>query len=142
MLLMELHRSERTRKPKTIWEQKETSSAARDSKITKKAVRMIKETVLKAVATSILSEDLGLNRQSLSELSDYIPSFKLQYLYSKLLCTTLTKLKLFQKFLTSSIVTKIVENTNSYVENVRNDSFFSNFNFYIREWILINITDI
>ena len=142
MLLMELRRSERTRKPKTIWEQKGAPSAARDPKITKKAARTMKETALKAVATVTLSENLGLNRQSLPELPDYIPPFKLQYLHSKPLYTALTKLELFQKFLTSSIVTKIVENTNSYVENVRNDSFFSDSDSYTREWTPVNTTDI
>ena len=39
-------------------------------------------------------------------------------------------------------MTKIVENTNSYAENARNDSFFSDSDSYAREWTPVNITDI
>ena len=74
---MELRRSERTRKPKTIWEQKGAPSIARDLKIMKKAARTVKKTALKAVIISTLFDDLGLNKQSLSELLDYVPPFKL-----------------------------------------------------------------
>ena len=92
---MELRRSERTRKPKTIWEQKGAPSAARDPKITKKAARTVEKTALKAVATGTLPDDLGLNKQSLPELPDYVPPFKLQYLHLKPLYTASTELKLF-----------------------------------------------
>ena len=40
-------------------------------------------------------------------------------------CTALTELERFLKFLTPSIVVKIVENTNNYAETARFDPFFS-----------------
>ena len=64
-------KSQRQRKPRTIWEEKGAPSAASDPKFTKKAVRTIEKIVLKTVTTGSLLKTTGLDAVHLLELSTY-----------------------------------------------------------------------
>lgn len=75
---MELRRSQRQRKPKTIQEQKGAPSAASDLKVTRKAARTVEKTALKPIATGTFPEGCGgLKKNSLPELPDYTPPLNL-----------------------------------------------------------------
>ena len=50
------------KKPRTMWEEKRVSSAAKDPKVPKKAARTVGITVLKSIATGPLPEDAGLEQ--------------------------------------------------------------------------------
>ena len=76
---MELHRSQRQPKPKTIWEEKGAPSVARDSKITKKTDRTEQKTTLKSVVSESLPKILKLDVNQLLNLSTYKPSFELRF---------------------------------------------------------------
>ena len=51
----------RSRKARTIWEQKGAPSASKDPKITKKAARTVAKTALKPIITGPLPKETGLN---------------------------------------------------------------------------------
>ena len=55
---MQLRRTQRVPKPKTIWEQKGAPSAAKDPKITKKNDRTEQKTALKPIAFGPVPEAL------------------------------------------------------------------------------------
>jgi hypothetical protein len=65
---MESRRSQRTKAPRTIWEQKGAPSAALDPKITKKTARTEQKTALKPVAIGPLLETVELDEKDLPEL--------------------------------------------------------------------------
>lgn len=116
--------SEYKRTFKSIWKEKEASFAASDPKISKKAVCDKEKIVLKTISICIFPNDLGFDKNQLPEFPMYDPPFNLQKQQSKLLVSDLTKLEIFQQFLMSSIMVRIVENTNSYTENFyKNCSF-------------------
>ena len=118
---MDLRRSERTRKLRTVWEQKGAPSAASDPKLSKKSARTVEKTTLKPVAIGPLPSQVTLQHNDLPNLPDYTPPLKLQFQHSESLISPTTELQTFQHYLTSEIVTIIVRNTNSYTENVRNN---------------------
>ena len=70
---MDLRRSKRIPKPRTIWEAKGAPSAASDPKVTKNTARTEQQTVLKPIAVGPLSEALEINENQLPELSEYEP---------------------------------------------------------------------
>ena len=89
---MELRRSQRQPKPKTIWEEKGAPSAARDPKITKRTDRTEQKTALKPVTVGPLPKTLEIDVNQLSDLPVYKPSLELRFEFSKSL------LKGFSKF--------------------------------------------
>jgi hypothetical protein len=109
-------RSQRTPRPKTIWEEKGAPSAARDPKITKKAAQTEKKTALKPIATGPLP---GLDEKCLPELPTYKPPLELHFEPSESLATGLSELHTFQRLLMPANVDIIVEATNSYAFNAR-----------------------
>ena len=98
---MILHRSKRTSVPRTIWKEKDASSAASDPKITKKSVRTEQEIVLKPIAIDPLPETTELDEKDLPKLPTYEPPFNLQFQTLKSLVTDLSELQTFQQLLTS-----------------------------------------
>ena len=92
---MELHRSQRQPKPKTIWEEKGAPSAARDPKITKRTDRTEQKTALKPVVSGPLSETFEFDVNQLSNLSVYKPSLELRFESSKSLLKDLSELDTF-----------------------------------------------
>ena len=141
---MELRRSQREPKPRTIWEEKGAPSAAKDPKINKKTDRTEQKTVLKPVTTGPLPKTLKINENQLPKLSEYEPPLNLQFQRSKSLVTDLSQLDTFYRFLTPAIIDKIVESTNNYTENVRNTDFVEeeDSEFLFRPWKPIKITEI
>jgi hypothetical protein len=111
-----LRRSQRTPKPKTIWEEKGAPSAARDPKITQKSARTEKKTALKPIATGPLP---GLDEKRLPELPTYEPPLELCFAPPESLATSLLELHTFQRLLTPAIIDIIVEAINSYALNAR-----------------------
>jgi hypothetical protein len=116
---MDLRRSERARKPRTVWEQKGAPSTASDPKISQKSARTAEKTALKPIATETLPPQVTLERNNLPDLPDYTPPLELHFEHSKPLISPITELKTFQHFLTPEIIAIIVRNTNSYAENTR-----------------------
>jgi Transposase IS4 len=143
---MQLRRSQRQSKPKTIWEQKGAPSAASDPKVTRKAARTVDKTALKPVATGTFPKDCGglnLKKHSLPELPDYTPPLNLQFQPSISLYAGLTELQIFQQLITPDIISRIVAATNSHAERVRGaDPIFSDPDSCIRRWKPVNATDI
>ena len=92
---MELYRSERARKPKMIWKQKDAPSEASDPRISKKVFCMIEKIALKPMATGPLPAHINLDHSNLPELPDHIPLFELQFEHSKLFITPTTELQGF-----------------------------------------------
>ena len=115
---MELCRSQRQPKPRTVWEEKGAPSAARDPKITKRTDRTEQKTTLKPVVSDSLPKTLEIDVNRLPDLPTYEPSLKLRFEYSKSFLQGLSQLNMFQKLLTFFIIDRIVESTNSYTENV------------------------
>jgi Lethal giant larvae(Lgl) like, C-terminal len=74
---MDLRRSKRISKPKTIWEEKGAPSTASDPKITKKTAQMAQETTLKPIITSPLPEIIKLDENDLLKLPTYKPPLNL-----------------------------------------------------------------
>jgi hypothetical protein len=111
---MELRRSRREPRPKTIWEQKGAPPAAKALKITKKSARTEKKTALKPIAAGPLPEAVNLDEKQLPELPTYYPPLKLRFQPAESLATDLSELYTFQKLLTPAIVKEIVQATNSY----------------------------
>ena len=80
---MELRRSQRQSKPKTIWEERGAPSAARDPKITKKTDRTAQKTALKSIVIEPLPEVSEFDVKQLSDLSIYESSLTLRFTLSK-----------------------------------------------------------
>ena len=143
---MELRRSQRQPKPKTIWEEKGAPCAARDLKITKRTDRTEQKTALKPVASGSLPKALELDVNQLSDLPVYKPSLELRFEPSKSLLEGLSELDTFQRLFTPAIIDKIVTSTNSYAENARNtnsnDEEEEDPESFARPWKLVNTTDI
>ena len=117
---MELRRSQRQPKPKTIWEEKSVPCAARDPKITKRTDRTEQKTTFKSVVSESLPKTFELDVNQLSDLPVYKSSLELRFELSKSLLEGLSKLDTFQRLFTSTIIDKIVTSMNNYIENVRN----------------------
>ena len=115
---MELRRSQRQSKFKTIWEERGVPSAARDLKITKKTDRTVQKTTLKSIIIEPLSEVFEFDVKQLPDLSIYELSLTLRFTFSKSLVQDLLQFITFQQLLTSVIIDKIVESINSYVKNI------------------------
>ena len=143
---MELHRSQRQPKPKTIWEEKSVPCTAKDPKIIKRTDRTEQKTALKPVASGSLPKAFELDVNQLSDLPAYKPSLELRFEPSKSLLEGLSELDTFQRLFTSAIIDKIVILTNNYVENVRNinsyDEEEEDPEFFTRSWKLVNTIDI
>ncbi|KAF7506358.1 hypothetical protein GJ744_011824 [Endocarpon pusillum] len=92
---MDLRRSKRIPKPKTIWEENGAPSAAKDPKITQKTDRTKQQTALKPVPVGPLSEALEFDANQLPELPDYEPPLDLRFQPSKSLATGLSELHTF-----------------------------------------------
>jgi Transposase IS4 len=136
---MDLRRSKRTPKPKTIWEEKGAPSAASDPKITKKTARTAQETALKPIITGPLPEIIELDENDLRELPTYKPPLNLQFQASESLATGLSELDTFQRLLTPTTVSEIVIAINNYAKNARKDEEPLP---CARLWISVNSTDI
>ena len=141
---MELHRSQRQSKPKTIWEEKGAPSVARDPKITKRTDRTEQKTALKSVVSGSLSKVLELDVNQLPDLPVYKPSLELRFEHSKSLLEGLSELDTFQKLLTLIIIDRIVESTNNYVKNVHETNLNKkdDLKFFSRLWKPVNTIDI
>ncbi len=141
---MELRRSQRQPKPKTIWEEKGAPSAARDPKITKRTDRTEQKTALKPIAIGPLPEVPEFDVKQLSDLPVYEPPLALRFILSKLLLQGLSQLDTFQRLLTSAIIDRIVESTNSYVKNARETDSVDrdDLEHSIRSWKPVNTTEI
>ena len=142
---MDLHRSKRIPKPRTIWEAKGAPSAASDPKVTKNTARTEQQTALKPIAVGPLPETLEINENQLPELPEYEPPLNLQFQRSKSLATGLSQLDTFHRLLTSAIIDKIVKSTNNYTENVRNTNFDEEEEdpeSFVRPWKPVNTTEI
>ena len=120
---MDLRRSKRIPKPKTIWEAKGALSVVNDPKVTKNTVRTEQRTTFKPIITGPLPKAFKIDENQLLELPEYEPPLILQFQWSKSLVTGLSQLNTFQRLLTSTIIDKIVESTNNYTENVQNTNF-------------------
>lgn len=132
-------KSQRVRKPITIWEEKKAPPAASDPKITKKTARNRPETALQPVATGPLPEATKLDEFHLPDLPIYDPPLKLRYKPSKSNATGLSKLQIFKRLFPQAVVDIIVDATNSYAENAREAA--EEFPF-ARPWKSVNSTDI
>jgi hypothetical protein len=131
-------RSQRTPRPKTIWEEKGASFAARDPKITKKTAQTEEKTALKLIATEPLP---GLDEKRLPDLSTYKPPFELRFEPSESLAIGLSELHTFQRLLTPTIVDIIVEATNSYALNAH-EITEEDLDLQTRPWKPVNLTEI
>ena len=132
-------KSQRLRKPATIWEQKGAPFTARDPKITKKTARTVEKTALKPIATGPLPEAVGFDAAHLPELPTYKPPLKLQFQPSISLTTDLSELTVFQQLLMPAIIDRIVDVTNSYAVNAyTNDSEILELNFHTQPWKPVN----
>jgi hypothetical protein len=72
-------KSQRARRPITIWEEKKAPLAASDPKISKKSARDRPETALRSIATGPLSEASKLDEFHLPDLLIYDSPLKLRY---------------------------------------------------------------
>ena len=120
---MELYRSQRQPKPKTIWKEKGAPSVARDPKIIKRTDRTEQKTALKPVVVGSLPKTLEIDVNQLPNLSVYKPSLELRFEPSKSLLKGLSKLNTFQKLFIPIIIDRIVESTNSCVKTVRQTNY-------------------
>jgi hypothetical protein len=85
-------KSQRNRKPRTVWEEKRAPSAASDLKITEKTARIKKKTALKLIITRPLPTTIDFDEAHLPELSIYKLSLKLQFQRLESLATGLSEL--------------------------------------------------
>ena len=92
---MDLRRSKRIPKPKTIWEVKGAPSAASDPKVTKNTARTEQRTTFKPIAAGPLPKAFEIDENQLSKLPEYEPSLILQFQRSKSLITSLSQLDTF-----------------------------------------------
>jgi Transposase IS4 len=132
-------KSQRARKPVTIWEEKKAPSPASDPKITKKIARDRPETALRPVATGPLPAASELDEKHLPDLPTYEPPLKLRYEPSESSSTDLSELQTFKKLFPQAVVDIIVDTTNSYAENAC--KIAEEFPF-ARPWKPVNSTDI
>nr|AEH41556.1 hypothetical protein [Endocarpon pusillum] len=132
-------KSQRVRKPVTIWEEKRAPSPATDPKITKKKARNRPETALRPVATEHLPLSSEFDENHLPELPAYEPLLKLRYKSSESSATGLSELQTFKKLFSQAVIDIIVDATNSYAENARQIAKECPF---ARPWKLVNSTDI
>jgi len=136
---MTLRKSQRVRKPVTVWEEKSAPSPASDPKITRKTARNQPETALRPIATGPLPKSSKLDENHLPDLPTYEPPLKLRYKPSESSASGLSKLQTFKKLFSQVVVDIIVNATNSYAENARETTEkFSE----IRPWKPVNSTDI
>ena len=100
--------------------------------------------MLKPVVSDPLPKMLEIDVNRLPDLPTYEPSLKLRFERSKSFLQGLSQLDTFQKLLTSSIIDRIVESTNSYTENVRNTDFEEEEDpeSFSRSWKPVNTIDI
>jgi len=112
-------KSQRARKPVTIWEEKKAPPAASDPKITKKTARIRPETALRPITTGALPDASELDEFHLPDLPAYEPPLKLRFKPSKSSATGLSKLQIFKKLFPQAVIDIIVDATNSYAENAR-----------------------
>jgi hypothetical protein len=85
-------KSQRSRRPITIWEEKKAPPAASDPKITEKTARNRPETALRPVTTGPLPKAVEFNEFQLPDLPTYDPPLKLRYEPSESSATGLSKL--------------------------------------------------
>jgi hypothetical protein len=85
-------KSQRTRKPITIWEEKKAPPAASDPKITNKTARIRPETALQPIATGPLPAASELDENHLPDLPIYKPPLELRYEPSESSSTGLSEL--------------------------------------------------
>jgi hypothetical protein len=103
----------------------------------------VEKTALKPIATGPLPTAFGFDADHLPELPTYKPPLDLQFQPSKSLATGLSELGVFQQLLTSTIIDRIVDATNSYAANVRaNNPKFLELDSQARPWKPVNSTDI
>jgi hypothetical protein len=112
-------KSQRARKPVTIWEEKQAPPPASDPKITKKSARNRPETALRSIVTWPLPAATELNENHFPDLSIYEPPLKLRCKPFKSSSTGLSELQMFKKLFPQAVVNIIVDATNSYAENTR-----------------------
>ncbi|KAF7506334.1 hypothetical protein GJ744_011907 [Endocarpon pusillum] len=140
---MELRRSQRQPKPRTIWEERGAPSASRDPKITKRTDRTEQQTALKPIAIGPLPKTLEIDVNQLPDLPAYKPPLELRFERSKPLLEGLLELNTFQKLLTPAIINRIVESTNSYAKNARETDLDENDpESFSRPWKPVNIVNI
>ena len=136
-------KSQRLRKPRTIWEEKGAPAAAKDPKITKTTARTVEKTALKPIATGPLPKAVGFDAAHLPELPAYRPPLEIQFQPSISLATGLSELEIFQKLLTPAIIDRIVDATNSYALNARaNDPEILKLDSHTRSWKSVNSTEL
>ena len=92
---MDLRRSQRIPKPRSIWEAKGAPCAANDPKVTKKTARTERQTALKPIPAGPLPKALEINENQLPELPEYEPPLNLQFQRLKSLATDLLQLDTF-----------------------------------------------
>ena len=92
---MELRRSQRQPKSKTIWEEKGVPSTVRDLKITKRTDRTEQKTTLKPITVGPLPKTFEIDVNQLLNLPTYKPPLELQFEPSKSLLKDLSKLDTF-----------------------------------------------
>jgi hypothetical protein len=85
-------KSQRARKPVTIWEEKKAPFPASDPKITKKTARNRPETALRPIATGPLPAASELDENHFPDLPPYKPLLKLRSKPSESSSTGLSKL--------------------------------------------------
>jgi len=132
-------KSQRARKPVTIWEEIKAPPPASDPKITKTTARNRPETALRPIATGPLPAASELDENHLPNLPTYEPPLKLRYKPSESSSTGLSELQTFKKLFPQAVVDIIVDATNSYAENAR--EIAEEFPF-ARPWKPVNSTDI
>jgi hypothetical protein len=112
-------KSQRTKKPVTIWEEKRAPPAALDPKITEKTARNQPETALKSIVIGSLLKSIQLDLEQLPKLPIYYLLLKLYYKPSESSSIGLPQLQTFKRLFPQEIVDIIVNATNSYTENTR-----------------------
>jgi hypothetical protein len=105
-------RPQRIRKPKVIWEAADNPRDHSKSQTASKAVRTTKQ----RAPAPIPVESLPILPTS---LPSYTPQLKFRKKQGKPLCTNLTPIETFQKFIDIQIIQLVVENTNSYAARHR-----------------------
>ena len=76
---MDLRRSQRIPKPRSIWETKGAPCTTNDPKVTKKTARTERQTTFKLIPVSPFSKVLEINENQLSKLYKYESLLNLQF---------------------------------------------------------------
>ena len=92
---MDLRRSKRIPKSKTIWEAKGAPSAVSDPKVTKNTVRTEQRTTFKPIVTGSFLKVLEIDENQLLKLSKYESFLILQFQRSKSLTMDFLQLDTF-----------------------------------------------